>query len=113
MASRWPQRLDRAASISFSISRSVRYSRGRPGRTVTFADVRRLPDGTLLKSELVRTAEQMAARLRADLDGRLAGVTWRVTKLVLGDLVRATHPPAPDRPGAVHPRPRPLPKSKS
>jgi hypothetical protein len=77
------------------------------------ADVRRLPDGTLLKSELVRTAEQMAARLRADLDGRLAGVTWRVTKLVLGDLVRATHPPAPDRPGAVHPRPRPLPKSKS
>src|SRR5262249_45603309 len=39
VAPRCPQRLDRASSISFSISRSVRYSRGRPGLTVTFTDV--------------------------------------------------------------------------
>src|SRR6478672_9371274 len=36
VASRWPQRLPFAASISLSISRSVRYSRGRPDLTVTF-----------------------------------------------------------------------------
>src|SRR5262249_11570134 len=39
-ASRWPQRFSPAASISFSISRSVRYSRGRIGRrTVTLTDL--------------------------------------------------------------------------
>jgi hypothetical protein len=31
----WPQRLALAASMSLSISFSVRYSRGRPDRTVT------------------------------------------------------------------------------
>src|SRR6516165_5777193 len=40
VASRWPQRFSPAALISFSISRSVRYSRGRVGRlTVTFTAI--------------------------------------------------------------------------
>ena len=40
MASRWPQRFPPAALISFSISRSVRYSRGLTGRsTVTFTAI--------------------------------------------------------------------------
>ena len=40
MASRWPQRFSPAALISFSIYRSVRYSRGRVGRlTVTFTAI--------------------------------------------------------------------------
>ena len=40
VASRWPQRFSPAAFISFSISRSVRYSRGRADRpTVTFTAI--------------------------------------------------------------------------
>src|SRR5262245_41956781 len=39
-ASRWPHLFSPAALISFSISRSVRYSRGRAGRlTVTLTDL--------------------------------------------------------------------------
>src|SRR6516225_9890104 len=39
VASRWPQRLSPAAFTSRSISRSVRYSRGRRLATVTFTAV--------------------------------------------------------------------------
>ena len=40
MASRWSQRFSPAALMSFSISRSVRYSRGRRDRpTVTFTAI--------------------------------------------------------------------------
>ena len=49
MASRWPQRLPPAASMSFSISRSVRYSRGRADRRTCACGWRQLLHLVLLE----------------------------------------------------------------
>src|SRR5262245_17530800 len=58
-ASRCPQRFSPAALISFSISRSVRYSRGRLGRlTVTLTD---LGAGTLLINQKLATTVRRTA----------------------------------------------------
>jgi hypothetical protein len=105
VASRWPQRLSLAASINRSISRSVRYSRGRPDRTVTFTwrvganlHTGRVDDKPTLASQGIDKNLANQARIWAV---RMALIAATIIVLAEGGMAATITVHAPDGEGRV------------